>query len=232
MKKQSINFHLSPFLEYLAGKNETDGDRLPSLNEISRQLGISIASLREQLEVARIMGLIEVKPKTGLRKLTYSFTPGILTNLNYALAVDNHHFNEYSDLRNHMESAYWYQAVASLTTEDQSHLRDLVKKAKQKLIGNPIQIPHPEHRELHLCIYSRLNNLFVTGILEAYWEMYEAEGLSLYTDIQYLNRVWNYHGQMVESIFAGNFDTGYKALIDHMDLIYHRPTSKRVGDFE
>jgi DNA-binding FadR family transcriptional regulator len=232
MKIRTFNLHLSPFLEYLAGKNETDGDRLPSLNEISRELGISIASLREQLEVARMMGLVEVKPKTGLRKLPYSFKPGILNNLNYALAVDNNHFFEFSDIRNHLESAYWYQAVVLLTAEDQSHLRDLINKANQKLMGNPIQIPHPEHRELHLCIYRRLNNPFVTGILEAYWEMYEAEGLSLYTDLQYLNRVWNYHGQMVESICAGNFETGFKALIDHMDLISHRPASTRAGEFE
>jgi DNA-binding FadR family transcriptional regulator len=232
MKKPPFNLNLSPFLEYLAGKNETDRDRLPSLNEISRELGISIASLREQLEVARMMGLVEVKPKTGLRKLPYSFTPGILNNLNYALAVDNSHFYEYSDLRNHMESAYWYQAVVLLTTEDQTILRVLIKKANQKLKGNPIQIPHPEHRELHLCIYRRLNNPFVTGILEAYWEMYEAEGFGLYADLQYLNRVWNYHEQMVESICSGNFDTGYKAMIDHMDLISHRPASTGVGEFE
>jgi DNA-binding FadR family transcriptional regulator len=232
MKKPSLNLHLSPFLEYLAGKIEIDRDRLPSLTEISRELGISIASLREQLEVARMMGLVEVKPKTGLRKLPYSFTPGILNSLNYALAVDNNRFYEYSDLRNHLESAYWNQAVVLLTDEDHLHLRELILKAKQKLMGNPIQIPHPEHRELHLCIYSRLNNLFVTGILESYWEMYEAEGLSLYTDLQYLNRVWNFHGQMVESICAGNFETGYRAMIDHMDLISHRPASTKLGEFE
>ncbi len=232
MTRRINSLELSPFLEYLAEKRNEQSDRLPPLNEISKKLGISIASLREQLEVARMMGLVEIKPKTGLRKLEYSFLPGLLNNLAYALRVDNDHFQEYTDLRNHIETSYWYQAVSLLTPSDQEHLRNLVLTAKRKLQGNPIQIPQPEHKELHLCIYRRLNNPFVTGILEAYWEMYEAEGLSLYTDLGYLNKVWDYHGQMVNEICCGDYQKGYQALIDHMDLISHRPPAARTGKFE
>ncbi len=232
MPKKSKNFELSPFLEYLAESSEQDNDRLPPLFEISKKLGVSIASLREQLEVARVMGLVEIKPKTGLRRLDYSFLPGLLNNLAYALRVDNDHFQEFSDLRNHLESSYWLQAVALLTSDDHEHLRSLVVDAKRKLKGNPIQIPQLEHKELHLCIYRRLNNPFVAGILEAYWEMYEAEGLSLYADLEYLKIVWDYHEQMVEAICSGDFQRGFQALMDHMDLIAHRPPAARSGKFE
>ena len=78
MPKKSKPFELSPFLEYLAESSEQESDRLPPLIEISKKLDVSIASLREQLEVARMMGLVEIKPKTGLRKLDYSFLPGLL----------------------------------------------------------------------------------------------------------------------------------------------------------
>jgi DNA-binding GntR family transcriptional regulator len=146
--------------------------------------------------------------------------------------VDNDHFQEFSDLRNHLESSYWLQAVALLTSDDHEHLRSLVVDAKRKLKGNPIQIPQLEHKELHLCIYRRLNNPFVAGILEAYWEMYEAEGLSLYADLEYLKIVWDYHEQMVEAIYSGDFQRGFQALMDHMDLIAHRPPAARSGKFE
>jgi DNA-binding FadR family transcriptional regulator len=204
MKRTNL-LHLSPFLEFLAERSKGEDDRLPPLNEISKELGISIASLREQLEVARVMGLVEIKPKTGLRRLPYSFLPGLLNNLAYALRIDVDHFSEYSDLRNHIETSYWYQAVTLLQPEDHDQLRGLVELAKRKLQGNPIQIPHPEHRELHLSIYRRLNNPFVSGILEAYWDMYEAEGLSLYADLDYLKSVWEYHDHMVEEICSGDF---------------------------
>ena len=68
-------------------------------------------------------------------------------------------------------------------------------------------------------IYSRLENPFVTGILEAYWEAYEAVGLNVFAgDYKYLEEVWQYHQKMVEAICNGTFEAGYQALIKHTDL--------------
>jgi DNA-binding FadR family transcriptional regulator len=222
---------LSEFLKYLASMKtaEENGERLPPLADLSRHLGISIASLREQLEVARALGLVEVRPKTGIRRLPYSFRPAVKQSLSYALAVSPDYFKSYSDLRNHVEAAYWYQAVSQLTLEDHQLLRDLVVRAYQKLRGHPVQIPHSEHRELHLSIYRRLDNPFVIGILDTYWELYEAVGLAVYTDYSYLEKVWQYHERMVEAICAGNFAAGYQALNEHVDLLYQRsrPVSRQ-----
>ena len=213
---------LSEFMRFLAYETR-DGDRLPSLTTLSLQLGISVATLREQLEVARALGLVEVRPKTGIRRLPYQFTPAVLKSLSYAAAVDPANFFQYyADLRVHIEEAYWEQAVKLLTTEDHAHLRDLIDQAYIKLNGQPIQIPHAEHRELHLCIYRRLNNPFVTGILEAYWNGYETYGLALYTDISYLHTVWAYHRQMVEAICKGDLASGFRALKEHTDLLHQR----------
>jgi DNA-binding GntR family transcriptional regulator len=101
----------------------------------------------------------------------------------------------------------------------------LIDRAQEKLRRTTVQVPHEEHRKLHLVIYSRLNNPFVTGILEAYWDAYEAVGLSVYAGgIDYLNEVWQYHTQMVESILNGNYEAGRQALIKHVDLLAQRPT--------
>lgn len=211
---------LSEFLRYLARHEEANGERLPSLSALSQELDVSIASLREQLEVARALGLVEVRPRTGMKRLPYSFTPAVRQSLAYAITNDKNNFEAFADLRQHVETAYWYEAVTLLTPQDQEHLRDLVTKAWEKLRGNPIQIPHKEHRELHLGIYRRLNNPFVTGLLEAYWGAYEAVGFNFYTDINYLEEVWRYHQKMVDSICDQDFDSGYKALNEHTDLIY------------
>jgi len=220
---------LSEFMRYLA-RHKCDGERLPSLVQLSSELGISVATLREQLEVARALGLVEVRPKTGIRRNPYTFKPAVLKSLSYATSIDHTFFlNAFSDLRNHVETAYWYQAVQSLQPEDHEHLRKLVAQALHKLSGSPIQIPHDEHRELHLSIYRRLDNPFVYGILEAYWEAYEAVGLNLYNDIVYLQTVWGYHSRMVEAICAGNAGDGYHALVEHTDLLLQRtrPVSRQ-----
>ena len=209
---------LSEFLQYLASHEQAE-QSLPALTALSVELGVSVASLREQLEVARALGLVEVKPRTGIRRQPYSFQPAVRQSLQYALALDKGNFIAFADLRRHIETAYWHEAVQLLTPEDHVALKALVVRAWDKLRGSPIEIPHPEHRELHIAIYSRLNNPFVTGLLHAYWDAYESVGLNFFTDYKYLTEVWTYHQKMVEAICNGDFDAGYIALTEHSDLI-------------
>ena len=223
MLRERISPHISEFLRYLASHPEAD-DKLPSLSELSRELNISLASLREQLEVARALGFVEVRQKTDTRRLRYSFTPSIRQSLGYALALNDEYFRKFAEMRNHLEAAYWYEAVKLLTEEDKQELNALVARAWEKIRGTPVQVPHEEHRNLHLTIYSRLDNPFVIGVLEAYWESYEAVGLNVFAGgYEYLQEVWRYHQVMVESICSGNFEVGYEALVRHTDLLYHRP---------
>ncbi len=209
---------LSEFMRYLAAHAD-DQEPLPALTSLSEELGVSVASLREQLEVARALGLVEVKPRIGIRRLPYTFLPAIRTSLAYAMALDEKNFQHYADLRKNVEAAYWHTAVKKLTPEDHAKLNALLERAWSKLNGRPIQIPHEEHKQLHLTIYSRLENPFVTGILEAYWEAYEAIGLNFFTDYDYLRDVWTYHQKMADCICSGRFDEGYQALLEHTDLL-------------
>ena len=222
LENRTIPDQLSPFLRYLADR-ASDGARLPSLVDISRELEVSTASLREQLEVARALGVVEVKPKTGIRCKPYAFEPAVLLSLSYALSVSPDYFEAFSDLRNHIEASFWYQAVHQLTLDDHGELMALIERAEEKLARPNVQIPHNEHRALHMTIYRRLDNAFVTGLLEAYWDMYEAVGLAVFTDFAYLQTVWHFHRKMVEGICNGNLDSGYQALVDHVDLIHQRP---------
>ena len=223
MLRERFSPELSEFLRYLATHEEVENG-LPSLKNLSVELGVSLASLREQLEVARALGLVEIKPRLGMRRRDYSFTPAVRQSLGYALTLNNEHFRKYAELRNHIESAFWHKAVQKLTEEDKQELQSLVASAWEKLRGTPIRVPHEEHRNLHLKIYSRLENPFVTGILEAYWEAYESVGLNVFAGgYEYLEEVWQYHQEMVEAICNGNFEAGYQALVRHTDLLYHRP---------
>lgn len=223
---------LSKLLMYLANQAKLGVVALPSIRDLGDQLEMSVTTVREELQVARAMGLVEVKPRTGIKILPFSFKPSVLKSLAFSINVDKRNFRQFSDMRNHIEASYWYQAVSKLLDEDITELNQIITKAKEKLNLDPIQLPHDEHRKLHLTIYKRLDNIFVLGILEAYWDMYEAVGLSVYEDRNYLDRVWNYHQQMVESINQNNFLSGYQSLIAHMDLLFQREQSNKNIHFE
>lgn len=226
MLRERTTPNISEFLNYLAAHPEAE-NKLPPLADLSRELGVGVAALREQLEVARALGLVEVKPRTGMRRKPYSFAPAVRQSLDYAIAMNKDHFVAFADLRQHIEIAYWHRAVKSLTSEDRDYLQELVARAWEKLRGSPIEIPHPEHRELHLTIYRRLGNPFVSGLLQSYWDAYEAVGLNFFTDYDYLTQVWNYHQQMVDSICNNDVDAGYKALSEHTDLIHQLISSSK-----
>jgi DNA-binding FadR family transcriptional regulator len=223
MLRERSSTDLSEFLRYLASHPEADNG-LPSLIQLSRELGISVAGLREQLEVARALGLVEVRPRTGTRRRPFSFAPAVNQTLGYALALDHAHFDKFAQLRNHIEAAYWDEAVRQLIDDDKRQLQGLVLRAQEKLHSKPVQVPHEEHRKLHLLIYRRLDNPFVTGILEAYWDSYEAVGLNMYAgSIDYLQEVWQYHARMVECICSGDYAAGREALVKHIELLAQRP---------
>ena len=70
-------------LDYLAEAAEKR-QPLPSIPEIGRQIGISTSSLREQLEVARQLGVVEIRPKTGMSLCKFSLTPALMLGLDYS----------------------------------------------------------------------------------------------------------------------------------------------------
>src|SRR5262245_35036448 len=106
----------SDLLEYIVQEGFQPGDRLPTINELQadERLGISISKVREQLEVARALGLVEVKSKTGMKMKSYSFTPAVRLSLFFALAQDQRSFEQFGEMRNHVEVAFWSEACALL----------------------------------------------------------------------------------------------------------------------
>ncbi len=209
----------SDFLRYLLTHDCQPGARLPSLDEISAEVGISVGKLREQFEVARMLGLVEASPRKGIRCLPYDFLPAVRLSLMVALSLDRGAFRAFADLRIHLETSFWDEAVSRLMPEDIAQLNALVAQAQAKLSENRIQIPHPEHRRFHLTIFSRLNNPFVQALLAAYWDAYEAVEFNTYADYSYLQEVWSYHERIVRAIEVGDYAGGKELLIEHMRLI-------------
>jgi DNA-binding FadR family transcriptional regulator len=228
MEKSQYSYKLSELLVYLASIPEDENKRIPPLNELSQQLGISVATLREQLEVARMMGILEIKPKAGIRKNQYQLKPALTASLTYGVEVNKRLFWQVADMRKHLESAYFLEAVQNLSTSDKEELVGLVKKAQQKLRSIPSQLPNAEHREFHLTMYRKLNNHLVYEFLETYWDIYHLAGMEIYRDINYVDRVWQYHGRIAEQIKTGNYTQGMQILLEHMDLISarERPTPR------
>lgn len=215
----------SELLDYIVKNGYQPGDRLPTINELQEKehLGISISKVREQLEVARALGLVEVRSKTGMRMKEYTFTPAVRLSLFCALALDPGSFEFFSQLRNHIENAFWLEACERLTEDDKVEMRGYVTAARQKLLGANIIIPNQEHRQFHLTVFKRLDNPFVMGLLEAYWDAYEAVELNRYADYDYHHKVWDYHQRILDAICAADYEQARQLFVEHTQLLRHQP---------
>jgi len=223
---------LSNFLEYLSNNFPDSEERIPSLSELSTKLGISLSTLREQMEVARVLGFIEIKPRAGMRTLPYNFSNTVMLSAFYGIKRNPALFKQYTSLRNHLELSYWYEASSLIANEDISEMYALVSAAKHKLNISPLQLPSAEHRKLHMLVYSKLDNTFVVGLLETYWDLFGKFGYLETPEIDYLEKVWLFHGKIVDALANNDLTLGYNLMREHMDLFNQRTSNNNTQSFE
>ena len=209
----------SDFLKYLIAHHVNPGDRLPPLSEIGADMGVSVGALREELAVARGMGVVSARPRLGIQRERFDFAESVLPAVLFSLATGETSFAQLSRLRRAIEVSFWDEAVVLLTPDDKARLGQLVAGAWAKLRGDPIHIPNGEHRQLHLTIFGRLDNPFVEGLLVAYWDAYDASELTRFMRYQYWIDVWNYHEQIVAALCANDFARGRRLLEEHFALL-------------
>ncbi|MFA5612697.1 MAG: FCD domain-containing protein [Anaerolineaceae bacterium] len=218
-------------LSYLANSAK-EGKSIPSIAQLSNDLGLSTSSLREQLEVARQLEFVEVKTRTGIQTSTFSAAPAICLAYRYGLEVEPDIIWDILSVRQHLELSYWQEAVVHLTKKDVGYLNEIIESAFRKINNQPVVIPIEEHKEFHLSIYRSLNNSFLNSLLEAYWQIYQETDVRVYSDKTYLESIWAYHRKVQQAIASKEYDLGYQALMTHFEIVRTQRKAELKQRFE
>jgi len=218
-------------LSYLANSAK-EGKSIPSIAQLSNDLGLSTSSLREQLEVARQLEFVEVKTRTGIQTSTFSAAPAICLAYRYGLEVEPDMIWDILSVRQHLELSYWQEAVVHLTKKDVGYLNEIIESAFRKINNQPVVIPIEEHKEFHLSIYRSLNNSFLNSLLEAYWQIYQETDVRVYSDKTYLESIWAYHRKVQQAIASKEYDLGYQALMTHFEIVRTQRKAELKQRFE
>lgn len=196
--------------------------KLPPLDQLAKQLGVSRGKLREDLIAAQAYGVIEMRPGDGTYLCPFDFYTAVRPLILYSIACNKDYFDRFYRLRARLEVAFWEDAAQALGQQEIDQLYHILDRADAKLQGSPIEIPHREHRDFHVLIYSKLDNPFTQGLLKAYWDAYEAVGLHRYFELSYYQRMWANHRGMTEAIAAGECEAGKQVLLQHFTLLEDR----------
>jgi len=213
-------------LNYLAEASKNNQD-IPSIAELSQILGVSIASVREQLEVARKLGFVDVKPRTGIQRRPFSLVPLIRLGMNYGIQSEAHLLNDYSELRRHLELSYWDKAFSVLKNDQMDYMQFLVDIAFRKLQRKPAIIPTEEKSEFHLTLYRPLGNQVLISILEAAWDLEEANGGKIHEDLDDMLSSWSVRQVIVDALRERDKTKGKNAL-ESLLLLANKPKEAEI----
>jgi DNA-binding FadR family transcriptional regulator len=209
--------------------SEGEEIKLPPMDELANDLGISRGKLREEMVIAQAYGAVEMRPGDGTYIRPFDFYTAIRTLVLYGTAYDWKNFDHLYRLRVQLEITFWDEAVQNLTAEDIDGLKKIVEQAEGKLKGTLVEIPHKGHRDFHLLIFGKLGNKFVQGLLKAYWDAYEAVGLHRYFDLSYYEKMWASHRAITEAIATGQHKKGLEILHEHFTLLENRLSGNSTG---
>lgn len=192
-----------------ASKNKQE---IPSIAELSNILGISVASVREQLEVARQLGFVEVKPRTGIQKKPFSLLPLLNLGMKYGMQCEPKLIHDYAEVRRQLELGYWETACHLISEDQTDYMQFLVDVAFRKLQRKPAIIPDEEQSEFHLTIFRSLGNKVLLNLLEAYWELKVLDGTRMFIDLDDMLSRWSKRQVIVDALREKNVAKGKSAL--------------------
>ncbi|MBX6772318.1 MAG: FadR family transcriptional regulator [Chloroflexi bacterium] len=157
--------------QYILQRGLRPGDRLPTEEQLAREVGVSRNAVREALRALESIGLVEARRGAGRFVRQFSFDT-ILDHLGYAIYFDNHSFDELLEVRGELEIAFIGRAVPLLTADDLAAIHAIARSMQQKArAGQPYL---PEDTAFHARIFARLGNQLLLRLLDVFWRLSEA----------------------------------------------------------
>jgi DNA-binding FadR family transcriptional regulator len=217
VKRYIIDHHLKP------------GDAMPAESELSRQLGISRASLREGMKVLQTMGIIETRHGSGTFVGTYTLDT-LRDGLAFRIKVEQEQgvpvtqdMLDLLDLRETLESALVIRLPDIVTDDQIAHLRTLCDQmdiaAKN---GNAYKLVD---WRFHKALYEPFGNRFTLQFIEALFGVFQ-EVREEEAPRERLIEIARQHREIVDALAKGDGPAAAEALHRHfggiLDAVHQR----------
>lgn len=147
--------------------NLSDGDKLPSEEQLAAQLGVGRRSVREALKVLETKGLVEVQKGVGAvvkRNDLDGFLDILTRNMDLYLRINKADFEHITQLRWLLEGAALDQCALLRKSEKLDELADMVARQRQACEQGDYLEYQDWHFRFHQTIVDALGNPVITMI--------------------------------------------------------------------
>lgn len=154
--------------EYILANNLRPGDPLPGEVQMSRELGVSRAMVREALRALESVGVIHLRRGEGRFVSAFNMTP-VVDSLRYSMLFDNEDVRDLIEIRERIETAFIGDAIANMNEATIAELQRLVAEMESKTQGREPYLA--EDLAFHRAIYDVVENRLLMKLLDAFFEV-------------------------------------------------------------
>ena len=194
------------------------GDKIPSERELAADLGVSRQSVREALNRAEVMGLIQVRQGEGSFILS-SINKSLKPPLTIIIEKEAERIFEFIEIRKLIEGWCAEKAASEATAEDLKNMGTILDKMK-KVASKDKQWEELDLK-LHLSFAKATHNVIAVHMMEAlktnfkpFFKFTKAMPRSEKIDV-----LWQHHFEIFTAIKNRNPQTAKKKVIDHLNFI-------------
>ena len=202
-------------LEQIKAGDYQVGDKLPSIQKLGKQYGVSVASVREALNALRTIGIIEMKQGYGTfikqTEPTFFELGDKFTSLSQ--------IKELLELREIVESATVEKAALYRTEEDLVELKQALVEMGQAVIDGTSG--EKADLEFHLAIAKAAKNTLLVELLNNISElmrnsMEETRKIFIYSKQKTMNKLLEEHEVIYQAILQQNDVKAVDAMRAHL----------------
>lgn len=228
LKRTSLSDHVVEEIKARIMRGELkEGDRLPSHDLLSRELGVSRTTVREGLKNLTLMGILEMKPRRG----THIRSPrpsSFMYNLAPTLLMDRPTVMELMDARLALEVATVTRACKNADPSDLEEMERLI----QEMEGSLGAKDHGRFSELDLRFHFTIAHASKNKVLERILEdIRDLLSQLLRETAQYIPGTHDpgqrYHREILKALRNKNLESAEKAIRGHIAGI-----AKAIGQYQ
>ena len=154
--------------DYIVQNKLKPGDKMPTEESLSEQLGVSRTAVREALRGLEALGIVESQHGVGRVIQPFSFVP-ILENLSYGLVFHNYSILQVTEIRKALDAYFVEQAITNLTEKDVETLSEIVELMQERTDAG--QDMECEDHRFHELLYRRCGNPLALQLFEITWQV-------------------------------------------------------------
>lgn len=205
--------------QYILDNRLQNGDKLPSENALSRQLGVSRNSVREAVQSLASLGILEVRRGSGLYVKGFTLQP-LIDNLQYSVLFDLRELEDLLQVREVLESGMVDLALQRLTSDRLEMLDALVEQMRHNARSG-IPLVEPD-RAFHIELFRPVDNAILIQLQEIFWStLRKALNQTQIADSNPV-RTAEAHGAILGAVRTGDAAAVRRALAQHYEDIKKR----------